>query len=56
MVSGLNRLQQALDNHEEPDDWPEDVCRDAWCGHWERNNGQYFWHRPSDHGDTDGPE
>jgi hypothetical protein len=46
---GLDLLQAALDAHEEPSDWPEDVCRDAWCGHWERKNGLYFWHRPEDH-------
>jgi hypothetical protein len=48
-MKGLERLQAALDDHEEPADWPEDVCRDAWCGNWERNNGLYYWHRPSDH-------
>lgn len=49
MVSGLMKLQDALDANTIPDNWPQDVCRDAWCGNWERNNGLYYWHRPSDH-------
>jgi hypothetical protein len=37
---GLDRLQELLD--ELPDDDP--TCRDAWCGWWERNNGEYERH------------
>lgn len=50
---GLDILQRALDDleNENPENWPFDVCRDAHCGHWDRNNGLYYWHRPSDHND-----
>lgn len=37
---GLDRLQTELDAL--PDHNP--TCRDAWCGHWERNFGEYEPH------------
>lgn len=49
MPRGLDLLQKALDANELPADWPADVCHDAWCGYWERNNGLYYWHKPEDH-------
>jgi hypothetical protein len=49
MARGLDALQAGLDAHQEPAFWPDDVCRDAFCGYWERLNGQYYWHRPEDH-------
>lgn len=54
-MEALSRLQAALDAHEEPEDWPADVCRDASCGHWERSGGLYFWHTPADHTPADHP-
>lgn len=47
-MKGLDLLQQHLDAGTVPADWPEDVCRDAWCGNWERCDG-YVWHRPGEH-------
>lgn len=49
MGSGLQALQDALDAEQLPEGWPDDVCRDAFCGYWERNNGAYYWHRKKDH-------
>lgn len=52
-MRGLDNLQEILDKL--PADDP--ACRDAWCGHWERNRGVYEPHTPADHPAlTDGSE
>lgn len=52
-MRGLDSLQKLLDLL--PPESP--MCRDAWCGWWERNRGEYEPHTPADHpAQTDGTE
>lgn len=48
-MRGLSVLQKHLDSL--PKDDPS--CRDAWCGYWERSQGVYEMHTPTQHDGSD---